>query len=82
MVTLPVPVFVSVKACDTELPTRALPKFRLLTLEESKYDCVGVGDVPVPETETWAVTVPPEFRVALTAIVPLYVRAATGRNTT
>jgi hypothetical protein len=52
MVTLPVPVFVSVTACDTELPTRALPKFRLLTLEESKYDCVGVGDVPVPETET------------------------------
>jgi hypothetical protein len=50
MVTLPVPVFVSVNACDTELPTRALPKFRLLTLEESKYDCVGVGDVPVPET--------------------------------
>jgi len=50
MVTLPVPVFVSVNACDTELPTSALPKFRLLTLEESKYDCVGVGDVPVPET--------------------------------
>jgi hypothetical protein len=50
ILTLPVPVFLSVKACDTELPTRILPKFRLLTLEESKYDWVAVEDVPVPET--------------------------------
>jgi hypothetical protein len=48
--TLPVPVFVTVRACDAELPTRVLPKLRLLTLEESKYDWVDVAEVPVPET--------------------------------
>jgi len=36
MLTLPVPVFVIVTACDAELPTRVLPKLRLLALEESK----------------------------------------------
>jgi hypothetical protein len=50
ILTLPVPVFLRVKAWDTELPTRVLPKLRLLTLEESKYDWVDVDDVPVPET--------------------------------
>jgi hypothetical protein len=38
MLTLPVPVLVSVIACDAELPTSVLPKLKLLTLEESKYD--------------------------------------------
>ena len=50
ILTLPVPVFVKVMACDAELPTTVLPKLRLLTLEESKYDWVDVADVPVPET--------------------------------
>jgi hypothetical protein len=50
--TLAVPVFVSVIACEAELPTNVLPKLRLLALEESKYDFDGgaAGDVPVPET--------------------------------
>jgi hypothetical protein len=38
MLTLPVPEFVSVMACDAELPTSVFPKLRLLVLEESKYD--------------------------------------------
>jgi hypothetical protein len=36
MLTLSVPVFVNVKACDVELPTKIFPKVRLLALEESK----------------------------------------------
>jgi hypothetical protein len=36
MLTLPVPVFVNVKACDVELPTLVFPKLKLLALEESK----------------------------------------------
>ena len=82
MVTLPVPVLVSVMACDAALPTRVLPKFRLLALGESKYDCVGsgAGDVPVPET----LIIPelPHFRPAFTTMLPLYVSAAAGRNAT
>ncbi len=82
ILTLPVPVFVNVMACDAELPTRVLPKLRLLTLEESKYDCAGAGagDVPVPET--LIVPVSPHFFPALTTMLPLYVSAAAGRNAT
>jgi hypothetical protein len=36
MLTLPVPVFVNVKACEVELPTKIFPKLRLLALGESK----------------------------------------------
>jgi hypothetical protein len=36
MLTLPVPVFVSFKFCDVEVPTRAFPKLKLLVLEESR----------------------------------------------
>jgi len=63
-----------------------LPKFRLLALAESKYDCDEVDDadealVPVPETEMdW---VPPPFiRLVLKTMVPLKVAAASGWNTT
>ena len=38
MLTLPVPVFVSATAWEAEPPMRALPKFRLVALVESKYD--------------------------------------------
>jgi len=83
-VTLPVPVFVSVKGCDVELPTKVLPKLRLLALEESKKDCVGGGAafVPVPETVTEIVPVPPHFLPVRTTMRPLYVTAAFGRNVT
>jgi len=36
MLTLAVPVFVIVKACDAELPTSVFPKFKLVTLVESR----------------------------------------------
>jgi hypothetical protein len=81
-VTLPVPVFVTVKACDVELPTNAFPKLRLLALEESKKDCVGrgAGFVPVPVRDI--VTVPPQIMFVLTTICPLNATAASGRNVT
>ena len=79
IVTLPVPAFFNVKACDAELPTNAFPKLRLLALEESREDCVG-GFVPVPETEI--VPVPPHIMFVLTTICPLYATAASGRNVT
>ena len=62
-----------------EVPTNAFPKFRLLALHESKYDCVG-GDVPVPETGI--VCVLPAFRLVLTTMFPLKVSAASGWNMT
>jgi hypothetical protein len=53
MVTLPVPLFVSVIVCEALLPTRALPKLRLLALADSRYVCAGgAGDTPVPVTAT------------------------------
>ena len=36
MVTLPVPLFVSDIVCEAVLPTRALPKLRLLVLAERR----------------------------------------------
>jgi len=80
ILTLPVPVFLIAMACDAELPTRVLPKLRLLTLEESKYDWVDVDDVPVPETEI----VPNSLSCLLvpTRMLPLYVTAAFGLNAT
>ena len=36
MFTLPVPVFVTVTAWDAEAPNRALPKFKLVALVESR----------------------------------------------
>jgi hypothetical protein len=36
ILTLPVPVFVTVMACDAELPTKVLPKLKLVTLVESR----------------------------------------------
>jgi|SRR6266404_877973 len=82
MLTLPVPVFVSVKACDVELPTNVLPKLKLLALPESKYVCAGVveGAAPVPVT---LMEVEPTFlRFVLITICPLNVRAASGLNNT
>jgi hypothetical protein len=59
MVTLPVPLFVSVTVCDALLPTKALPKLRPLVLAERRYVCEGTGDVPVPVTATEDVEVWP-----------------------
>ena len=53
MVTLPVPLFVNVIVCAALLPTKVLPKPRLLVLAESRYVCAGeAGDTPVPVTAT------------------------------
>lgn len=59
MVTLPVPLFVSVSVCDMVLPTMALPKLTLLVLAERRYVCVGAGARPVPVTATDSVEVSP-----------------------
>src|SRR5208283_1459856 len=60
MVTLPVPLFVTVIVCEALLPTRALPKLRLLVLAESRYVCAGgAGDTPVPVTATECVELTP-----------------------
>lgn len=60
MVTLPVPLFVSVIVCVALLPTSALPKLRLLVLAESRYVCAGgAGDTPVPVTAVECVEVHP-----------------------
>jgi len=80
MLTLPVPVFVSVKACDAELPTNMLPKLKLLALVESKYDCVGAADVPIPEALI-EIGLPPLWPGLMT-MLPLNVSAASGLNTT
>src|SRR5260370_26613848 len=82
MLTLPVPVFVSVKACDAEFPTNMLPKLKLLALVESKYDCVcvGVAGVPVPEAPI-EIGLPPLWPGLMT-MLPLNVSAASGLNTT
>jgi len=80
MLTLPVPVFVSAKVCDTEFPTNVLPKLKLLALVESKYDCVGAADVPVPEALI-AIGLPPLWPGLMT-MLPLNVSAASGLNTT
>src|SRR5258708_39774227 len=61
MLTLPVPAFVSVKACDAEFPTNMLPKLKLLALLESKYDCVCVGVAGVPAPQALIEIVPPPF---------------------
>src|SRR5258708_12005295 len=80
MLTLPVPAFVSVKVCDTEFPTNVLPKLKLLALVESKYDCVGAADVPIPEALI-AIGLPPLWPGLMT-MLPLNVSAASGLNTT
>ena len=59
MVTLPVPLFVSVMVCETALPTRALPKLRLLVLAERRYVCEGAAACPVPVTTMESVEVSP-----------------------
>ncbi len=82
MLTLAVPVFVSATPLEAEVPTRILPKFRLLVLAESKYDGEEVDDagVPVPDTEiVWA---PPPLRPVLRTMLPLKVSAASGWNIT
>lgn len=80
ILTLPVPVFFKVTACDAELPTGILPKLRLLTLEESKYDWVDVDDVPVPDTEIVAIWL--SCLLVPTTMLPLYGSAAFGMNAT
>ena len=81
ILTLPVPVFVSVKACDAELPTSRLPKLKLLVLVESKKVCAGVEFVvPVPETPTEIC--PPPLWPGVITMLPLNVAAASGLNTT
>src|SRR5258708_14632616 len=80
MLTLPVPVFVSAKVCDTEFPTNVLPKLKLLALVESKYDCVGAADVPIPEALI-EIGLPPLWPGLMT-MLPLNVSAASGLNTT
>jgi hypothetical protein len=82
--TLAVPVFVSTRACDPELPTRVFPKFRLLALVDSKYDGDELDDVedadgavvPVPETDIDCV--PPFVRLELKTMLPVKVLAASG----
>ena len=59
MVTLPVPLFITVIVCEALLPTSALPKLRLLALAESRYVCAGAGEVPVPVTAMELVDVSP-----------------------
>jgi hypothetical protein len=86
--TLAVPVFVSTRAWDPELPTRVLPNFRLLALADSKYDGdelddveeAGGAGVPVPETDIDCV--PPFVRLVLKTMLPVKVLAASGWNTT
>src|SRR5258708_21390050 len=59
MLTLPVPVLVNVMACDAELPTNMLPKFKLLALVESKYDCVCAVVAGGPASQAPIPIVPP-----------------------
>ena len=82
MLTLPVPVLVNVMACDAELPTNMLPKFKLLALVESKYDCVCAGVAGVPVPEALIEIVPPPLWPGLITMLPLNVSAASGLNTT
>jgi hypothetical protein len=82
MLTLPVPVFVTVTACDVELPTNVLPKLRLDTLGESKKvcDCVEPDGMPTPET---LIEIgPPLLWPGVMTMLPLNVVAASGLNTT
>ena len=88
--TLAVPLFVSTRAWEAELPTRVLPNFRLLALADSKYDKeeldaveeAGGAAVPVPETEIEIVCVPPLLWLVLKTMLPVKVFAASGWNTT
>ena len=74
-------MFVSVKACDAELPTSKLPKLKLLALAESKKVCAGLEFVvPVPETPTEIC--PPPLWPGVIMMLPLKVAAASGLNTT
>src|SRR5208337_3089233 len=82
MVTLPVPLFVTVIVCVALLPTRALPKLRLLVLTESRYVCVGAGATPVPVTVMVCVAVSPSGRMKPITILPLKLCAAFGWKTT
>lgn len=80
--TLPVPVFVSVKACDAELPTSKLPKFKLVELVESKKVCDGLELVGMPTPETPTEIGPPPLWPGVITMAPLNVVAASGLNTT
>ena len=82
MLTLPVPVFVSVMGCDVELPTSVEPKLRPLVLEESKYVCAGLDEEGAPVPVTLMVEEPTFLRFVLITICPLNVSAASGLNTT
>jgi hypothetical protein len=80
--TLPVPALVSVKACDAELPTSKLPKFKLLELVESKKVCDGLELVGMPTPETPTEIGPPPLWPGVITMLPLNVAATSGLNTT
>jgi hypothetical protein len=82
MLTLAVPVFVSATVCRVEVPTRVLPKFRLLAPAESKYDWEEAKDAGVPVPETEIVWLLPPLRLVLRVMLPLKVSAASGWNIT
>ena len=79
-VTLPVPEFATVIVCEAELPTRVLPKFRLVAFVESKYVCVGAAAMPVPVTPI-EIGLPPLWPGVITTL-PLNVAAESGLKTT
>ncbi len=82
MFTLLVPEFVSVTACEVELPTNVLPKLRLDTLVESRKDCVWLELEGAPAPETPMETCPPLLWPGVTRMLPLKVAVASGLKTT